>query len=253
MTAAVSFADVSVSFFKHQALQNISAVFPANKISVLVGRSGSGKTTLLRAINRLNEEFPGCATRGRVEVDFGQGPRAVYAGGLPLMELRLRAGMLFQKPNCFPVSVYRNIAMPLALVAGTPAGEIPDRVQASLEAVGLWFELKNRLGDSAEHLSGGQQQRLCLARLLALQPAILLLDEPTASLDVHAARGIEELLQGLASKYTIIMVSHELSQARRMADRALVCAAGKIAGVFANKADLHEDFLAELMQDSDWM
>lgn len=251
MTATVSLADVSVSFFKHQALQSISAVFPAKKVSVLVGRSGSGKTTLLRAINRLNEEFPGCVTSGRVTVDFGEGPCDVYARGIPLAELRLRVGMLFQKPNCFPVSVYRNIAMPLDLVAGAPAGEIPDRVQAALEAVGLWAELKDRLGAPAERLSGGQQQRLCLARLLALQPAVLLLDEPTASLDVHAARGIEELLHSLAAKYTIIMVSHELSQARRMADQALVCAAGKITGVLANKTDLHEDLLAELLQASD--
>ena len=250
MTATVSLADVSVSFFEHQALQSISAVFPAKKVSVLVGRSGSGKTTLLRAINRLNEEFPGCVTSGRVTVDFGEGPCDVYARGIPLAELRLRVGMLFQKPNCFPVSVYRNIAMPLDLVAGAPAGEIPDRVQAALEAVGLWAELKDRLGAPAERLSGGQQQRLCLARLLALQPAVLLLDEPTASLDVHASRGIEELLQELAAKYTIIMVSHELRQARRLADQVLVCDAGKITGVFANGAQLTEDALADFMQPS---
>ena len=253
MAGLVSLADVSVSFFKQAVLQNINAAFPANKISVLVGRSGSGKTTLLRTVNRLNEEFPGCVTSGKVEVDFGQGPRDIYAKksgtkwDLPLAELRLRVGMLFQKPNCFPVSVYRNVAMPLDLVAGAPAGEIPDRVRAALEAVGLWTELKDRLDTPAERLSGGQQQRLCLARLLALQPDILLLDEPTASLDVHAARDIEELLRGLASKYTIIMVSHELSQARRMADQTLVCAEGKIVGVFTDKADLDENRLAELL------
>ncbi len=250
MTGAVSLSNVSVSFFNHQVLQDVSAAFPANEISVLVGRSGSGKTTLLRTINRLNEEFPGCVTRGRVDVNFGQGPRDIYAGRFPLAELRLRVGMLFQKPNCFPVSVYRNIAMPLALVAGAPAGEIPGMVQASLEAVGLWDELKDRLDAPAERLSGGQQQRLCLARLLALRPTVLLLDEPTASLDVHAAGEIEELLRDLASKYTIIMVSHELSQARRMADRALVCAAGKITGIFTHQADLREDLLAEFMRES---
>ena len=251
MADIVSLADVSVFFFKQTALQNINAVFPANKISVLVGRSGSGKTTLLRAINRLNEEFPGCATTGKVNVDFGQGACDVYAGKIPLEELRLRAGMLFQTPNCFPVSAYRNIAMPLTLVAGTPAAEVPDRVQAALEAVGLWAELKDRLHTPAERLSGGQQQRLCLARLLALQPVVLLLDEPTASLDVHAARDIEELLRDLAAKYTIIMVSHELRQARRLADQVLVCTAGKIAGIFEDKADLNEEFLAELMQGPD--
>ena len=248
MADVVSMADVSVSFFKRTALQNINASFPANRISVLVGRSGSGKTTLLRAINRLNEEFPGCVTTGKISVDFGQGACDIHAGKMPLEDLRLRAGMLFQTPNCFPVSVYRNIAMPLSLVTGAPAREIPDKVQASLEAVGLWEELKDRLDTPAERLSGGQQQRLCLARLLALQPAVLLLDEPTASLDVHAARGIEDLLQGLAAKYTIIMVSHELRQARRMADQALVCDAGKITGVFTSGAQFTEEALAEIMQ-----
>ena len=250
MAGLVSLADVSVSFFKQAVLQNINAAFPANKISVLVGRSGSGKTTLLRAVNRLNEEFPGCVTSGKVDVDFGQGPCDIYAGKVPLEELRLRAGMLFQTPNCFPVSVYRNIAMPLNLAAGASVREIPDKVQAALEMVGLWDELKDRLDTPAERLSGGQQQRLCLARLLALQPAVLLLDEPTASLDVHASRGIEELLQELAAKYTIIMVSHELRQARRLADQVLVCDAGKITGVFANGAQLTEDALADFMQPS---
>ena len=247
MAGLVSLVDVSVSFFKQTALQNINAVFPAQKISVLVGRSGSGKTTLLRAINRLNEEFPGCTTTGQLTVDFGQGARDVYAGQLPLAKLRLRVGMLFQTPNCFPVSVYRNIAMPLTLAAGAPADEVPDQVQAALEMVGLWAELKDRLDTPAERLSGGQQQRLCLARLLALQPAVLLLDEPTASLDVYAARGIEELLQDLAAEYTLIMVSHELSQARRLADQVLVCAAGKITGVFTDNAQLSEDALADYM------
>lgn len=248
MTAAVSLSDLSVSFFKQQVLHNISALFPAKRISVLVGRSGSGKTTLLRAVNRLNEEFSGCLTTGGVTVDFGQGPRDIYSPqGPPLSELRLRIGMLFQTPNCFPVSVYRNIAMPLALVGGVAAGEIADRARAALEAVGLWAEMKDRLDSPAARLSGGQQQRLCLARLLALRPAVLLLDEPTASLDVHAARGIEELLQGLADRYTVIMVSHGLRQAMRMADQVLVCDRGRITGLFEDKALLHEEQLAELL------
>lgn len=252
MTAAVSLADVSVSFSGHTALRRVSAVFPANGISVLVGRSGSGKTTLLRTINRLNEEFPGCATSGTVTVDFGRGPRDIYADGghLSLQELRRRVGMLFQTPNCFPVSVYRNIAMPLSLMGGAPAGEIPGAVRAALETVALWEELKDRLDAPAERLSGGQQQRLCLARLLALKPAVLLLDEPTASLDVHAARGIEELLLSLAERYTVIMVSHGLRQARRMADQVLVCDSGAITAVFKDKDRLSEEGLAELLDSS---
>lgn len=256
MGAAVTLAGLSVSFFKRTVLHNINAVFPAKAISVLVGRSGSGKTTLLRAINRLNEEFPGCVTSGRVHVDFGRGLCDIHAkthkGGeaISLPELRLRVGMLFQTPNCFPVSVYRNIAMPLTLVGGVAAGEAPGRVQASLASVGLWEELKDRLDAPAERLSGGQQQRLCLARLLALQPSILLLDEPTANLDVHAGREIEELLQNLASRYTLIMVSHSLRQAGRMADQVLVCEAGTIAGTFAGGTQPDEDLLAGLLRSS---
>ena len=166
---------------------------------------------------------------------------------MPLTELRLRVGMLFQTPNCFPVSVFRNIAMPLALVGGAATTEIPDRVQAALESVGLWGELKDRLDIPAERLSGGQQQRLCLARLLALQPAVLLLDEPTASLDVYAAKGIEELLRELAAKYTLIMVSHSLRQARRMADQLLVCEDGRLIDIRSDAAQLDEEALAELL------
>ena len=255
MKAGVTLYDLSVAFGGREVLRQISAAFPPNRISVLVGRSGSGKTTLLRSINRLNEEFPGCATSGRVEVDTGHGPRDIYAGadGKPavsLTELRLRVGMLFQTPNCFPVSVYRNIAMPLTLVGGSDAAETPDRVQAALAAVGLWKELHDRLDAPADSLSGGQQQRLCLARLLALRPSVLLLDEPTASLDVHASREIEELLLELAATYTLIMVSHSLRQAGRMGDTVLVCENGRVAASIDDPARLDEDMLAELLQPS---
>lgn len=255
MTGTVSLRDVSVSFFRHTVLRDISVHFPANSVSVLVGRSGSGKTTLLRTVNRLNEEFPGCVTTGEVLVDFGQGPRDTYAPNateaLSLSELRRRVGMLFQTPNCFPVSVYRNIAMPLALVGGAAHREIPEKVRAALESVGLWNELKDRLDAPAERLSGGQQQRLCLARLLALRPSVLLLDEPTASLDVRAAREIEDLLRDLASRYTVIMVSHGLRQAVRMADRVMVCDDGKITGVFDDMARLDQDMLAGLLDSTE--
>lgn len=252
MTCAVSLVGLSLAFQKRTVLHSINASFPSRALSVVVGRSGSGKTTLLRAINRLNEEFPDCVTTGKVYVDFGQGPQDIYAspdrGGMELCALRQRAGMLFQTPNCFPVSVFRNIAMPLALVAGVADSDLHEKVRAALELVGLWDVLKDRLHAPAERLSGGQQQRLCLARLLALQPSILLLDEPTASLDVHTAREIEALLQGLTEKYTIIMVSHSLSQARRMADQLLVCDQGKIVESFGNPAQLDDTALEELLR-----
>ena len=257
MTATVTLENLEVAFHGHTVLHAVNAHFPARSISVLVGRSGSGKTTLLRAVNRLNEEFPGCATKGRVRVDFGQGARDIYGAGtvgrgadtgaesLPL--LRQRMGMLFQTPNCFPVSVYRNIAMPLALVGGVPDSDMPPRVRTALELVGLWETLKDRLHSPAERLSGGQQQRLCLARLLALRPAVLLLDEPTASLDVHASRDIEQLLQELAKTYTVIMVSHSLSQARRMGQQVLVCHGGRIVERVVDPARMNEAALADML------
>lgn len=254
MTATVSVENVSVSFHGQKVLSSVSAVFPAGKISVVVGRSGSGKTTLLRTINRLNEEFPGCATTGKVCVDFGQGPCDIYgeeyAGAMGLSNLRLRVGMLFQTPNCFPVSAYRNIALPLKLLTGATDQEAAQRVQESLTSVGLWEELKNRLDIPAERLSGGQQQRLCLARMLALRPGVLLLDEPTASLDVHAAHEIEELLRGLAEKYCVIMVSHALRQARSMADQLLVCERGRITATSTNPGQLSDVQLTQLLPSS---
>lgn len=252
MNAAVSITDLFVAFSGRKVLRSVNAVFPTGAVTVVVGRSGSGKTTLLRSINRLNEEFPGCATSGRVMVDFGCGFLDIYedvgpgAGKLSLSALRLRVGMLFQTPNCFPVSVYRNLALPLSLAASIAAGDVPDMVRAALESVGLWAEVQDRLHAPAHSLSGGQQQRLCLARLLALRPAVLLLDEPTASLDVHAASEIEELLRGLAGRYTIIMVSHGLLQARRMADQVLICESGEIVRSIEDPALLTEEALTEL-------
>ena len=256
MPLAVTVTDLSVNFFEHQALRHVHASFPAGEISVLVGRSGSGKTTLLRAVNRLNEEFPGCVTTGQITLDVGQNPCPIYPSRpthengvkpLGLTELRLRAGMLFQVPNLFPVSIFRNLSMPLELVAGCPPKDIPAKVRAALESVGLWEDLKNRLDTPAERLSGGQRQRLCLARTLALEPEILLLDEPTASLDVHAANDIEALLRGLTGRYTVIMVSHSLGQARRMGQRILVCEHGAITGNLAAGEAVSDEVLARLL------
>ena len=260
----VTVEDLCVSFGGQPVLRTVNALFPAQCVSVVVGRSGSGKTTLLRAINRLNEEFPGCTTTGRVWVDWPNkadkadaaeaaeavtNRRDVYAsGGPPLTLLRQRVGMLFQTPNCFPVSVWRNMSMPLALVGGVAEADIPGRVRDALEAVGLWEELQGRLDTAAHSLSGGQQQRLCLARLLALRPGVLLLDEPTASLDVHATREIEALLRGLAARYTLIMVSHSLAQAGRMADQTLVCREGRVAPVPAFAEHFSEARLEKMLE-----
>ena len=202
---AILVEGLEVAFSGRTVLSDVAFDAGAKGLSVVVGRSGSGKTTLLRALNRLNETLPGCRTRGRVRLDLGRGLEDVYPQSLgarvrPLSELRRLVGMVFQTPSVLPVSVAQNIAVPLKVVRGVPGSEIGDRVRQALEAVGLWQETADRLRLPAASLSGGQQQRLCLARALALEPAVLLLDEPTASLDVHSARAIEDLLKGLAER-----------------------------------------------------
>lgn len=248
---AARLTGLGVSFAGRPVVRDVSLELPATGISVFIGRSGSGKTTLLRALNRLNEEFPGCSTVGGVELDLGGGLEPVYpqAGRAvrPLPDLRRRVGMVFQTPNVFPASLYRNIALPLALVAECPRREIAGRVRAVLEDVGLWDEVKDRLDMPAERLSGGQQQRLCLARALALEPAVLLLDEPTASLDVHATAGVEALLLRLAERYPVILVSHSLAQTRRLGQNVFVMDKGRVTRRLSADDGLDEGGLNALL------
>lgn len=229
---AVRLREVSVSFAGRVAVDAVSLDLPRRGVSVFIGHSGSGKTTLLRALNRLNEEFPGSATTGRVELDLGQGLESVYPEpgrpARPLPELRRRVGMVFQSPNVFPTSIYRNLDLPLSLAAACSRRERKERVEAALRDAGLWDEVRQRLDMPAERLSGGQQQRLCLARALVLEPDILLVDEPTAALDVHAAAGVEALLVRLAERLPVVMVSHSLAQTRRLGHTVLVMNQGRV-------------------------
>ena len=246
MTPKAHIEHLSVFFNRHEAVRVTELELPPNGITVVIGRSGSGKTTFLRAFNRLNEELPGCRTTGSISLDLGQGPEPIYGSSArPVTELRLKVGMVFQTPNVLPVSIERNIAMPLGLLTNTPKSYIREKVQESLLAVGLWEQVRHRLSAQASTLSGGQQQRLCLARTLALKPKVLLLDEPTASLDAPSAKEIELLLLGLAEQYAIIMVSHSLAQARRMAARMLVFDSGRLVHFLRNKEDWSEEKLME--------
>lgn len=253
MSVGIRIENLSVRFLEEPILHTITAEFLPQNISVLLGKSGSGKTTLLRAINRLNEEFEGCVTTGQIQLITETGAIPVYPqkkqirAPLPLTALRLRVGMLFQTPHVFPVSIFRNIAMPLTLVGQCPQGNVEARVHEALHLVGLWDEVKDRLNASAEHLSGGQQQRLCLARVLALRPEVLLLDEPTASLDVHAGRHVEEVLTTLSADYTIVMVSHSLSQAKRLADSLFICENGRITHHLHGGEELSEDVFESML------
>jgi len=225
---AVKVAGLHVGFAGREVLHNLHAEFYRGRLAVILGRSGSGKTTFLRALNRLNECFPRSETWGSVRLKLQGEWRDIYGDAVPLIELRRRVGMVFQTPHLLPGSITENLALPGKLVLGWPRQEIADRVEWALKEGQLWEEVKDRLDAPAHTLSGGQQQRLCLARLLALEPEILLLDEPTASLDFRSSLKVEELLLSIKERFTIIAVSHSLSQARRLADAALIFRDGSV-------------------------
>lgn len=234
-TPAIRIDGLSVSFFGKKVLHDQHLSFAQGEVSVLLGRSGSGKTTLLRSINRLNECFDGCRTQGNVRVFLHGKTHDAYGGRITPEELRRRVGMVFQTPNVLPVSIRRNLTMPLRLTLGLRGETAEERMYAALEEAGLLEEVAGRLDNDARTLSGGQQQRLCLARALTLQPEILLLDEPSASLDFQATRRIEERLAALKDRYTLIVVSHSLSQARRLADRLFIFREGRLVQTLSSE------------------
>jgi len=229
--AALRVAGLSVAFAGATVVNGVDLTVRRGELLAIIGRSGSGKTTLLRAVNRLNECFDGAATSGSVQVNVNGGWQEVYGpGALPLTALRRRVGMVFQTPNVLPVSIQRNFKLPLTLVAGLSGERWRQAMEQALVQAQLWDEVKDRLHHPASTLSGGQQMRLCLARALALDPEILLLDEPTSSVDYVAASKIEALLRDLKTRYTIVLVSHSLGQTRRLADRVAVMKQGRLAG-----------------------
>ena len=220
-------------------LRDVDLDVPAPGITVLLGPSGSGKTTLLRSLGRLNELHEGCVTTGSVRVRLDGAWREVYAPGIDLPALRRRLAMVFQSPNVLPMSIEKNLALPLRLTLGLRGPALRERIERALADAELFGEVKDRLRERATTLSGGQQQRLCLARALALEPAVLLLDEPTASLDPKTGRRIEDLVRRLGTRYAVLAVSHGLGQAARLADRALVLREGRIVERLAGE-DLHD-------------
>ncbi|MCR4818975.1 MAG: ATP-binding cassette domain-containing protein [Fretibacterium sp.] len=227
-----------VSFREREVLHGVDVRFPAHRVSVILGRSGSGKSTLLRSLNRLNDCFDGYRGEGEVLVLLGGAlvpvmGGAAGGGGLKLTELRRRAGMVFQSPNPLPMSIRKNITLPLEMAeARISRAEAEETVRETLTQTGLWEEVRDRLDAPAQSLSGGQQQRLCLARALALKPDMLLLDEPTASLDRTAARRVEDMILALRESVSVVMVSHSLQQAARLADYAVVMGDGQVLRTF---------------------
>ena len=197
------------------ALSDISMQIGANLVTAFIGPSGCGKSTFLRTLNRMNDVIPGTRIEGRVQI----GGRDVYGADVDVVALRRQVGMVFQKSNPFPKSIFENIAYGIRINHLTRShSEMHDMVERSLRAAALWDEVKDRLHDSALALSGGQQQRLCIARALAIQPDVLLMDEPASALDPIATQRIEELIYQLKKQYTIVIVTHNMQQAARISD-----------------------------------
>ena len=230
--SCVIIKNLRVLFADREILHGINVEFPANKVSVILGRSGSGKSTLLRSINRINECFEGYKGEGEIKISLNGKLFSIYNNDLNLTELRRRAGMVFQSPNPLPLSIRKNITLPLKLAFNLSNSETEKILREKLEQTGLWEEVKNRLDSPATSLSGGQQQRLCLARALSLRPDLILLDEPTASLDRAAAEKIEDMILSLKDKISVIMVSHSLQQASKLADYAVILEDGNILKTF---------------------
>ncbi|MCH2211350.1 MAG: phosphate ABC transporter ATP-binding protein PstB [Fuerstiella sp.] len=207
--------DLSVFYGEVQALKNISLSVPQHRVTALIGPSGCGKSTFLRCLNRMNDMVDGVRIAGNVWLD----DQDIYGPGTDVVELRKRVGMVFQKSNPFPKSIFDNVAYGPRLSGIRNRGELHQIVEHSLKRSALWNEVKDRLSDSALQLSGGQQQRLCIARALATDPEILLMDEPASALDPASTARIENLIFELRDRYTIVIVTHNMQQAARVSDR----------------------------------
>jgi len=213
-----------VFYGAHEAIKSVSLQMPRNQSVAMIGPSGCGKSTFLRSINRLNDLIPGCRVAGELMI----GGQNVYADGVDLVSLRRRVGLVFQKPNPFPKSIYDNVAFGPRLQGVKGRGVLDEVVEDSLRKAALWEEVKDRLKASALGLSGGQQQRLCIARALATKPAVLLMDEPASALDPIATSKIEDLIDELKTSYTIVIVTHNMQQAARVSDWTAFFYMGKL-------------------------
>jgi len=197
-----------------EAVKDVTLHFPRNKVSALIGPSGCGKTTLLRCLNRMNDLIDGVSHTGTIKI----GGLEIYDHSLDITELRKRVGMVFQKSNPFPKSIYENVAYGPRLQGIRKRSQLDEIVERSLKGAALWEEVNDRLGESALGMSGGQQQRLCIARAVAVEPEVLLMDEPCSALDPVATGKVEELLFTLKERYTIVIVTHNIQQAARVSD-----------------------------------
>lgn len=230
----IKVSSVNLHFFygDFKALEDISLDFEENQVTALIGPSGCGKSTYLRCINRMNDLITGTRVEGRMTLDGED----IYAPGLDVVALRRRIGMVFQKPNPFPKTIYENVAYGLRVNGVKEKRLLDERVEESLKGAALWDEVKDRLHSSALGLSGGQQQRLCIARALAVQPEVLLMDEPASALDPIATQKIEDLIHELKRDFTIIIVTHSMQQAARVSDRTAFFYMGRLIEVDTTKS-----------------
>ncbi len=228
----IQIRDLSFHYGKTQALHDISLEIPERIVMAFIGPSGCGKSTFLRTLNRMNDVIPGTRIAGEVLIDG----RNIYVPGTDVVELRRKVGMVFQKSNPFPKSIFENVAYGLRINRLTSSKpELEHRVEQALKDAALWTEVQDRLKTSALSLSGGQQQRLCIARALAIRPEVILMDEPASALDPVATHKIEELIVELKKQYTIVIVTHNMQQAARVSDTTAFFLLGKIVEVNATE------------------
>ncbi len=223
--AKIAARNVSVFYGEKRAIDDVSIDIGQQYVTAFIGPSGCGKSTFLRTLNRMNDTIPGARVEGEIALDG----KDIYTSGMDVVQLRARVGMVFQKPNPFPKSIFENVAYgPRIHGLAASKDELDQIVERSLRRAGLWDEVKDRLSDSGTALSGGQQQRLCIARAIAVDPEVILMDEPCSALDPIATARIEELIDELRGKYAIVIVTHSMQQAARVSQRTAFFHLGKI-------------------------
>jgi phosphate transport system ATP-binding protein len=216
---------VNIFYGQKQAIEDVSIDIPTEYVTAFIGPSGCGKSTFLRALNRMNDTIASCRMQGEIELDGLN----IHTSGMDVVQLRARVGMVFQKPNPFPKTIYENVAYgPRIHGLSASKSELDGMVEESLRKAGLWDEVKDRLTDSGTALSGGQQQRLCIARAIAVDPEVILMDEPCSALDPIATARIEELIHELRGRYAIVIVTHSMQQAARVSQRTAFFHLGKM-------------------------
>jgi len=224
-TNKMSARGVNVFYGEKQAIQDVSIEVDLENVTALIGPSGCGKSTFLRTLNRMNDTVAGARVEGRITLDGED----IYGSGMDVVQLRARVGMVFQKPNPFPKSIYENVAYgPRIHGLATSKADLDQTVERSLRRAGLWEEVKDRLHESGTALSGGQQQRLCIGRAIAVEPEVILMDEPCSALDPIATAKIEELILDLRGNYAIVIVTHNMQQAARVSQRTAFFHLGKL-------------------------